>query len=370
MRHPRHSVATSSGSSGCPYQLYMYDLPHTFRRNGKTNRAPRSLHARDLAQLNGDPYICCGVLAAEWLPHFPRGVKLWNSAQFSTAQIVYERVKNHRCRTYDPQRADLFFIPSWSILTPQLPSSDCALHWPNSSLYLATSGLYRALRRVQVKCSFTDSSECSALDRRGGADHVLLSPRNGAPMEIHPICELDYSDARLGASTRLAIEEPSRGRWRWWDHYATHELYHSTPHVSNVHLDASAEAAPWRSRHERHILAVAAFGVGHGNDMNIKIRRRLQDQCAAAASSDCTVMSVWEKKDHALFMRTNRSVGAAEPAWVSLARLHWNSTFSLQPPGDAVSRKGVADSLVLGCIPVLFHTGLALQWPDHWGSWQ
>lgn len=28
------------------------------------------------------------------------------------------------------------------------------------------------------------------------------------------------------------------------------------------------------------------------------------------------------------------------------------------------------DSLLLGCIPVLFHVGQAKQWPWHWGSWQ
>eukprot|EP00966_Prymnesium_polylepis_P299189 6913098-Prymnesium_polylepis.1 len=42
----------------------------------------------------------------------------------------------------------------------------------------------------------------------------------------------------------------------------------------------------------------------------------------------------------------------------------------MQPTGDAVSRKGVIDALLLGCIPVLFHPGQAAQWPSHWGSWQ
>ena len=30
---------------------------------------------------------------------------------------------------------------------------------------------------------------------------------------------------------------------------------------------------------------------------------------------------------------------------------YWTSTFCLQPPGDAISRKGVVDSILLGCIP-------------------
>lgn len=34
-----------------------------------------------------------------------------------------------------------------------------------------------------------------------------------------------------------------------------------------------------------------------------------------------------------------------------------------------MSRAGIIDSVLLGCIPVLFHPGQHLQWPWHWGSW-
>lgn len=39
------------------------------------------------------------------------------------------------------------------------------------------------------------------------------------------------------------------------------------------------------------------------------------------------------------------------------------------PPGDAVSRKGTVDSLLLGCIPVHFYEAQLKLWPWHWGSW-
>ena len=40
-----------------------------------------------------------------------------------------------------------------------------------------------------------------------------------------------------------------------------------------------------------------------------------------------------------------------------------------RPPGDAISRKGVVDSLLLGCIPVFFHSDQARQWPWHFAPW-
>ena len=39
------------------------------------------------------------------------------------------------------------------------------------------------------------------------------------------------------------------------------------------------------------------------------------------------------------------------------------------PGGDTISRKGIVDAILLGCIPVLFHTGQLAQWPWHWGPW-
>ena len=88
------------------------------------------------------------------------------------------------------------------------------------------------------------------------------------------------------------------------------------------------------------------------------LQAMMSDRCVRAADEDCTWLTVWEKKDHANFIRTNASAGAPEATWLRLARLYWNATFCLQPPGDAVSRKGVLDALVLGCIPVLFHVRL------------
>jgi|EP00966_Prymnesium_polylepis_P066697 CBS-domain-containing membrane protein len=52
-----------------------------------------------------------------------------------------------------------------------------------------------------------------------------------------------------------------------------------------------------------------------------------------------------------------------------IALAYWQSTFCLQPVGDRFTRKGVVDSLLLGCIPVIFHEQTSRQWPWHWESW-
>ena len=71
---------------------------------------------------------------------------------------------------------------------------------------------------------------CSALEARGGADHILINPRNGAPYERHPIWELDYMDARLGNATLLDLMEP--GDWPWVGDYKPEARYHSVAQPS------------------------------------------------------------------------------------------------------------------------------------------
>jgi hypothetical protein len=45
-----------------------------------------------------------------------------------------------------------------------------------------------------------------------------------------------------------------------------------------------------------------------------------------------------------------------------------NATFCLQPGGDTPSRKAMVDSLLLGCIPVLFSPVQLHLWPWHWDT--
>ena len=52
-----------------------------------------------------------------------------------------------------------------------------------------------------------------------------------------------------------------------------------------------------------------------------------------------------------------------------VAQHYWDATFCLQPGGDTITRKGIVDAILLGCIPVLFHQGQGAQWGWHWGGW-
>ena len=401
-------------ADACRPRIFVHELPPDYRDSQSDQRAFSSQ-----PYPNGRSNHLAG---SSVLPHFPPHVRLWNSGQFSNAELMYQRALAHECRVRNESLADLFFIPAFSgalraasVSAGEHCAERGATHKPGRSnaelqSIVSASGLIKRLRSVAAPhcgsrtlrrgaaptatdsastgSTSTDSASCSVLEARGGADHVIVNPRNGAVFESHPFCELDYLDPRLGNAVRLSIEEPPRGRWEWFDHYQSHPAYVGIPHISMVHLQRNQLSdAPWRSRHPRPQLAVGAFGV-RGPRQVRKLREALRSSCQAAPPTDCyffhtsdafnknkTQRFSWESKWHS---RTHPNLDShshalqpeKDPLWITTAKLYWNATFCLQPPGDAVSRKGVADALVLGCIPVQFHEGMAEQWPWHWGEWQ
>ena len=160
------------------------------------------------------------------LPHFPPHVQLWNSGQFSNAELMYQRALVHECRVRNESLADLFFVPAFSgalraasVSAGEHCAERGATHKGLQSI-VSASGLINRLRSVAAPhCrsrtlrrgaapTANDSASCSVLEARGGADHVIVNPRNGAVFESHPLCELDYLDPRFGNAVRLSIEEP------------------------------------------------------------------------------------------------------------------------------------------------------------------
>jgi len=58
-----------------------------------------------------------------------------------------------------------------------------------------------------------------------------------------------------------------------------------------------------------------------------------------------------------------------EDSFHAAVRMFSQSRFCLQPPGDSPSRKSIIDSMMMGCIPVLFSRRQLLLWPDHVEDW-
>ena len=207
----------------------------------------------------------------------------------------------------------------------------------------------------------------SFLAARNGSDHLLVVPHNGYWFDQRPVYELNVRDKRLGRAVRFALEHGAKYEWPG---ATTLSYFKSTPFPSYVHAELSMPWAelPWRQRPRRQVLIAAAFNAKHGATNNAAVRQMnvqraaLIKSCRAPqAAGFCSFLSL--------------SPGALEKGGFhfrlsySVVRQYWNATFCLQPVGDACTRKGQIDALLLGCIPVRLHPCQDVQWPWHWGSW-
>lgn len=262
---------------------------------------------------------------------------------YALGGIFLARARNYSCITYNASNADLYFVPVLS------ETFACAKRCAEDGC--SKDAIFRRLSHLRAN---------------GGRDHFLLSPRQGWKEDLHPYWGVSFDDKRFGAATRFSAEE---GAPYSWPVPATQAIFRSTPQASYVHISAESEwnDAPWRSEHPRLILVswasnlVHNYGAAFSSQLNA-MRSRLYRSCEAANDKRvCTHLPLSPthvyKKFYDLKLVEQTSA------------LYWNTTFCLQPIGDACTRKAIIDALLLGCIPVLFHPCQQLQWPWHWGSW-
>ena len=331
---------------GCASQpsLYVYELPRPYQ--DPRGEVRRGRNVSEAAASEGRS-----------LPGFPLGAQLRNMHMFATADHLFARAKAYSCHVRQPARAQLFFVPVFS------PSFRHNHHCGEGED--GVGSLYRRLAAVRVAAGMGNGTAVTALEARGGADHMFMSGRNGVAIESVPACELDLRDRRLGSSLRLSIESGRHNAYaNYPTPYASLPMYHSVPPVAVIQLDGRATALPWATPHERTTLVAASFLDNHGGAL--RLRKSLTTACKAAPQL-CTFVHP------ELRNRTERGGRNSEPTqllYEEVARAYWGATFCLQPPGDSLNRKAIVDSMLLGCIPVLFHPGQALLWPWHWGSWQ
>ena len=349
--------------AGRPH-LYVYELPPRYRID------PRDAPAGLGAPVSLPPFV-----------HMPLGIRLWHTAEFGLGSLFLQRAQSYQCLTSDPDAADLFLVPTFSSRSHNRPTERSAEPSPQE-VGGRLRALFTRLRQVRVhRCGGVRRStratvgasgatptptaraaraavrsNCSALEARGGADHILINPRNGAEFERHPMVELDYMDPRLGNATLLDLMEP--GDWPWFGNYRTQPRYHSVPHPSVVHLEAAATGLPWRSEHPRASLIVGAFGVAHGPKEVVALRLALQRGCDQLPDATCKFHRLGAApagggaaKGGAAATKAGAAAGAAagvqssvaalsplrEPPWHSISRLYWNATFCLQVPSPLIS---------------------------------
>lgn len=271
----------------------------------------------------------------------------------------------------NPEDADLFFVPDHFDVTMMAPS--------NLAEYCAFSTrIWRA--HLDTFPSFRASKTSSHFYSRGRAWHrssTLMDYENsrrqskaGAKTSIRFAAE--YACAELLAAPALA------GAQSIWletqdDFARAGKRMHPVPYVGSLGYSSAPDfGRGWFRRDDggarRTFRVIALFTVDNGGPNKDNVRRLLYDQCSA--SPECkTIDELHVAQD----LHAHKGLRKKRIRTIAYEAYNRNADFCLQPPGHSAVRKGIVDSLLAGCIPVLTHhdgipdgSFLPIDQPDAW----
>lgn len=248
--------------------------------------------------------------------------------QFNLEVMFHERMKTYPCLTRNPKEAVVFYIPFY-------PALDLTRNLHSHSIEVRDALSHSLINWLHMYPQW---------EQLHGHRHVLVLGRIVWDF-LRKENNTGWGNALLTLpglqnSTKLLIER------NIWDNDMM-----AIPYPTSFHPTSDADIRAWQATvrtSERMILASFA-GSSRNRNMNGTVRGELFQQCAK--SSECNLVVC----THERCVRNPQTITG----------LSLRSVFCLQPPGDSATRKGIFDSLIAGCIPVLFDEQSALyqyQW--------
>ncbi|CAN6485215.1 unnamed protein product [Victoria cruziana] len=298
--------------------IFVYDLPAKFNE--------------EMLEKCGDifPWMnFCSYLANQGIGRAVHelGPNWYSTNQFSLEPIFHSRIKNHRCRVFREDDASLFYVPFYGGLNV------LKMNFNNATVDAKDQLGLELVEWIKTKGSWM---------RKQGRDHFIVlgtisydyRRKNGEWGSN--FLELD----RMQNPIKLIIE---RQPWHLNDV--------GIPYPTNFHPSSDEDITHLQSRlYNSNRTTFISFAAGGRPKMKTQVRSILIEECAKN-SSLCTYLDC-------------KAGECMNP--VKVIKLFMDSEFCLQPPGDSPTRKSFFDSLVYGCIPVVFDPFTAFyQYPWH-----
>lgn len=300
-------------------EIFVYELPPKFNKE-LIDRCNGLLPWMNL----------CDYFANDALgePISKLGKGWYRTHQYSLEPIFHSRVLRHPCRVLNADQAKLFYVPFFGGLDV------LRWHFKNVSDQVKDSLGVDMVKWLEGQPSWA---------RNSGKDHVFVLGkiswdfrRKNKDSWGTGFLELD----QMQNPTKLLIE-----RQPW------HVNDVGIPHPTHFHPHSDDDIAAWQSKimqFERKNLV--SFAGAARPEAPENIRSVLIKQCMSGDG-------------HCRFLDCR--VGACSKP-ETVIELFMESEFCLQPPGDSPTRKSLFDSVVSGCIPVLFDPFTAYyQYPWH-----
>ena len=137
----------------------------------------------------------------------------------------------------------------------------------------------------------------------------------------------------------------------------TNKHYYAAPYPSSFHYNEKITDTPWIRKPtdpKRDLLAMFIGSVKTSQAKSNHLRRLLQKQCSEEPLCE------WQTTAHKCTGVLNSTM--------AMTTLFRRTTFCLAPTGDSLTRKSVFDSLLTGCIPVIFARATMTQYKWYFSS--
>ncbi|KAH7550301.1 hypothetical protein JRO89_XS13G0167700 [Xanthoceras sorbifolium] len=299
-------------------EIYVYDLPTKFNK--------------DLVGQCGDmmPWenFCRffdNEALGEAIPELGNG--WYHTNQYSLEPIFHSRVLKHPCRVYNENEAKLFYVPYYGGL------DILRWHFRNVSNDVKDTLSLELIKWLESRKPWMQNS---------GKDHVFVLGK----------ISWDFRRRYSWGTRLLELEQMQNPIKLLIERHPWHANDIGIPHPTYFHPRSDDDIITWQLkiiRSQRKSLVSFAGAARPGAPENI--RSILINQCTSSEDDKCRFLNC-------------SSGGCSHPK--SVIELFMESEFCLQPPGDSPTRKSVFDSLISGCIPVLFDPFTAYyQYPWH-----
>ncbi|XP_055821516.1 xyloglucan-specific galacturonosyltransferase 1-like [Solanum dulcamara] len=305
----RSWAATSKNNATCDGRgIYVYDLPTKFNKD----------LVAQCADIN--PWVnLCKYFSNDAMgePIQNLGKGWYQTHQYSLELIFHSRVLNHPCRVHNADEAKLFYVPFYGGL------DILRWHFKNVSNDVKDSLGVELVRWLESQKHWFQKS---------GNDHVFALGKISWDFRRYSntiwgsrFLELD----EMQNPVKLLIE---RQPWQVNDI--------GIPHPTYFHPQSDNDIIAWQDRTiKSNRKSLVSFAGAARPDAPENIRSILINQCTSANDQECRFL--------------NCNLGKCDQP-ESIIELFMESEFCLQPPGDSPTRKSVFDSLISGCIPVIF----------------
>ena len=271
----------------------------------------------------------------------------YHTDQYQLFSMIYNRaLKDHR-RTLDPSIATSFLIP-YDFASDSAYYKDC----------VRSSGVCYDFRRCPLAPEVEQLLQKSQwYQRKQGADHVLIVGMNYAMDHyiLKPKCKSLLAGTCRNC-TKFAIDDYSYMYASDAGILARGDYWHAAPFPADFHWHRGVQRPfPWENT-DRPILASYIGSTHSYYGPSRRLRGSIVHYCGLHPEQ-CVHQSYGVKGTRFSF-----KVDGHRPL-----QLSQRSIFCFQPTGDLMTRKGLFDSLLQGCIPVVFDDLTAsVMYTWHW----